>query len=242
MSDSWRAHPLMCVLNPLPSQQGVVGSRAKRVMAWWRQNWFQRPRPHRVCAKGKVSRKKVPGEKLAQLQRLVLRIWIQMLRFQTTEITFAKKITATKLWVAGNKNHLEQSWRRMVGSLKVSCFKVIQLIANCNGKLGCPYIFPIETGWVPWVCVFVFWSVAGVVVRWQGCKGLSYVEVAFNEEWLYVSDSSKFNRGFHLPRSRLADGYTTGWCFQICSIFTPTWGNDPFWLINMFKWVGSTTN
>ena len=38
-----------------------------------------------------------------------------------------------------------------------------------------------------------------------------------------------FNRVFHLPHSRLADGYTTGWWSQICFlIFTPTWGNAPF--------------
>ncbi len=32
-----------------------------------------------------------------------------------------------------------------------------------------------------------------------------------------------------------------GWWFQTFFIFTPTWGNDPIWLI-FFKWVGSTTN
>ena len=31
------------------------------------------------------------------------------------------------------------------------------------------------------------------------------------------------------------------WWFQLFFIFTPTWGNDPVWLI-FFKWVGSTTN
>ena len=30
-----------------------------------------------------------------------------------------------------------------------------------------------------------------------------------------------------------------GWWFQICFIFTPTWGNDPFWLI-FFRWVETT--
>ncbi len=29
------------------------------------------------------------------------------------------------------------------------------------------------------------------------------------------------------------------WCFQRCFIFTPTWGNDPIWLI-FFKWVETT--
>ncbi len=32
-----------------------------------------------------------------------------------------------------------------------------------------------------------------------------------------------------------------GW-FQTFFIFTPTWGNDPFWRACFFKWVGSTTN
>ena len=31
----------------------------------------------------------------------------------------------------------------------------------------------------------------------------------------------------------------TGWWFQIFLIFTPTWGNDPIWLI-FFKWVETT--
>ena len=34
---------------------------------------------------------------------------------------------------------------------------------------------------------------------------------------------------------------TTRW-FQICFIFTPSWGNDPIWRAYFFKWVGSTTN
>ena len=31
----------------------------------------------------------------------------------------------------------------------------------------------------------------------------------------------------------------SGWWFQIFVIFTPTWGNDPIWLI-FFKWVETT--
>ncbi len=31
-----------------------------------------------------------------------------------------------------------------------------------------------------------------------------------------------------------------GWWFQIFFIFTPTWGNDPIWLI-FFRWVENTT-
>ena len=31
----------------------------------------------------------------------------------------------------------------------------------------------------------------------------------------------------------------TGWWFQIFFIFTPTWGNDPIWLI-FLKWVETT--
>ncbi len=31
----------------------------------------------------------------------------------------------------------------------------------------------------------------------------------------------------------------TGWWFQIFFMFTPTWGNDPIWLI-FFKWVETT--
>ena len=30
------------------------------------------------------------------------------------------------------------------------------------------------------------------------------------------------------------------WWFQICFYFTPTWGNDPNWLI-FFRWVETTT-
>ena len=33
--------------------------------------------------------------------------------------------------------------------------------------------------------------------------------------------------------------YTTRWWFQILFIFTPTWGNDPIWLI-YFRWVETT--
>ena len=33
----------------------------------------------------------------------------------------------------------------------------------------------------------------------------------------------------------------TRWWFETCFIYTPTWGNDPIWLI-FFRWVGSTTN
>ena len=33
--------------------------------------------------------------------------------------------------------------------------------------------------------------------------------------------------------------FKTGWWFQIFVIFTPTWGNDPIWLIS-FKWVETT--
>ena len=33
--------------------------------------------------------------------------------------------------------------------------------------------------------------------------------------------------------------YIAGWWFQISFIFTPTWGNDPIWLI-FFKWVETT--
>ena len=29
------------------------------------------------------------------------------------------------------------------------------------------------------------------------------------------------------------------WWFQICFVFTPIWGNEPFWLI-FFKWVETT--
>ena len=32
---------------------------------------------------------------------------------------------------------------------------------------------------------------------------------------------------------------TSGWWFQTFFIFTPTWGNDPFWLI-FFRWVETT--
>ena len=32
----------------------------------------------------------------------------------------------------------------------------------------------------------------------------------------------------------------TGWWFQICFIFNPTWENDPIWLI-FFKWVETTS-
>ena len=35
---------------------------------------------------------------------------------------------------------------------------------------------------------------------------------------------------------------STRWWFQIVVIVNPTWGNDPIWLINIFRWVGSTTN
>ena len=37
------------------------------------------------------------------------------------------------------------------------------------------------------------------------------------------------------------EGYTakTGWWFQLFVIFTPIWGNDPFWLI-FFRWVETT--
>ena len=31
----------------------------------------------------------------------------------------------------------------------------------------------------------------------------------------------------------------SGWWFQMCFIFTPTWRDDPFWLI-CFKWVETT--
>ncbi len=34
--------------------------------------------------------------------------------------------------------------------------------------------------------------------------------------------------------------YTFPWWFEICFIFSPTWGNDPIWLI-CCKWVGTTT-
>ena len=33
--------------------------------------------------------------------------------------------------------------------------------------------------------------------------------------------------------------YLTGWWFQIFFIFTPSWGNDPIWLI-FFRWVETT--
>ena len=35
------------------------------------------------------------------------------------------------------------------------------------------------------------------------------------------------------------DHSITSWWFQICFMFTPTWGNDPIWLI-CFKWVETT--
>ena len=36
--------------------------------------------------------------------------------------------------------------------------------------------------------------------------------------------------------SKLRGVYNTRWCFQIFFIFTPTWGDDPLWLI-FFRWV-----
>ena len=33
--------------------------------------------------------------------------------------------------------------------------------------------------------------------------------------------------------------WKTRWWFQICSLFTPAWGNDPNWLV-FFKWVETT--
>lgn len=119
MPDSWRAHPLMCVLDPLPSQQGVVGSRAKRVIPWWRDGAKIDFSGLSIGLIGSAPRercleKKVPGEKL---QRLLLRIWIQMFEVSNNRHGLRKEITATK---PGD-----------------SCFKVIQVIANCNGKLGC---------------------------------------------------------------------------------------------------------
>ena len=35
------------------------------------------------------------------------------------------------------------------------------------------------------------------------------------------------------------DKYLSGWWFQLFFMFTPTWGNDPFWLI-LFNWVETT--
>ncbi len=40
----------------------------------------------------------------------------------------------------------------------------------------------------------------------------------------------------HLPRTHII----SRWWFQIFSVFTPTWGNDPIWLM-FFKWFETTT-
>ena len=45
-------------------------------------------------------------------------------------------------------------------------------------------------------------------------------------------DSPNFIRSIQIP-------LMARWWFQICFIFTPTWGNDQNWLI-FFKWVETT--
>ena len=42
-----------------------------------------------------------------------------------------------------------------------------------------------------------------------------------------------------LSDHRMKGGTFSGWWFQICFMFTPTWGHDPIWLI-FFKWVETT--
>ena len=42
------------------------------------------------------------------------------------------------------------------------------------------------------------------------------------------------------PKKYLECFFFAGWWFQRFFLFTPTWGNDPIWLI-FFKWIETTT-
>ena len=67
----------------------------------------------------------------------------------------------------------------------------------------------------------------------KGCKrdpqrsGIKRLRIELPDRWAVSS-----------PWLVVLWGWTTMWWFQICSIFIPTWADDPIWLL-FFKWVAS---
>ena len=59
----------------------------------------------------------------------------------------------------------------------------------------------------------------------------------FGDVWPFAAKHIMMSRFLR----KMYPKWSTSWWFQIFFTFTPTWGNDPFWLI-FSKWVGSTTN
>ena len=103
--------------------------------------------------------------------------------------------------------------------------------------------------WFVWVsCVFFLWKFdqSG---SWRWANGQVLVpEVPVQPKWMpmrwrlattLMQDPADVRPKAELPPEGIKQ--TTGRVFKTLSIFTPTWGNHPIWLICL-KWVGSTTN
>ena len=124
---------------------------------------------------------------------------------------------------------------RDTSSLHLQMFSIIDMLV-----FGEYASHPLEASWsyfkvqVGYKCVDNFpyssshslWPIGGPLFTRKVCE--------WNPQNL-MNDTRKWWTMFKQKTS------SSGWWFQIFFIFTPTWGNDPIWLI-FFKWVGSTTN
>ena len=84
-----------------------------------------------------------------------------------------------------------------------------------------------------------------------GCCGDEHLKRCLNDLEVSSLMGSRTGKGLHVIHiacsRRGHEGHSqgiflvsSGWWFHFLFVFTPTWGNDPIWLI-FFKWVETTT-
>ena len=95
--------------------------------------------------------------------------------------------------------------------------------------------FPQKILWVKWHFTGISWNASPTQDRKQGC-----LESFFLDKQLGEASAGEAKKNPPFRRSQLRTTVSRWW-FQRFFIFTPTWRNDPNWLI-FFQRVGSTTN
>ena len=96
-----------------------------------------------------------------------------------------------------------------------------------------------------WVLLVSFLQVAGWFWRMRpwGSRDTSRTTppslVTSCDRRLLLFDKATSRRRCGMMGSYSSWQWVAGWWFQTVFMFTPTWGNDPIWLI-FFKWVETT--
>ena len=136
-------------------------------------------------------------------------------------------------------------------------WKVTSICLHPQKPTGIPKMM-VWQRWIPskrWqflVSMLDFWSVHpvfffSVIFLWKEHEGGALTRNSLHDFWggIYVFSTSYVSALFPNSPLNTKKGATrwaptyTRWWFQISFIFTPTWRNDPIWLI-FFRWVETT--